>query len=110
MHAGGWSERPTEKSDRPQPLMRQHPNMRRGFTLIEVLVALFVIAITLAAFMQSFGQNVDTTLAAREHTIALWIAQNHLTSHYIAHDWPETNTTEGTDQMAGHEWQWREIV
>ena len=81
-----------------------------GFTLVEVLVALAVIAIALTAVMQNFGQSVDTTVALRERTLALWLAQNHLAEHYVAHSWPLPDTTDGTIQMAGREWRWRQRV
>lgn len=81
-----------------------------GFTLVEVLVALAVIAVALTALMHSFGQSVDTTLALRERTAALWVAQNRLAMHYTVRDWPTPDTTEGTTDMAGREWHWRERV
>jgi general secretion pathway protein I len=81
-----------------------------GFTLVEVLVALAVIAIALTAVMRSFGQGVDTTIALRERTIALWVAQNRLATHYVAHSWPSPDTSDGTTEMAGREWRWREKV
>lgn len=83
---------------------------RRGFTLVEVLVALAVIAIALTAVLRSFGQGVDTTIALRDRTVAMWIAQNKLAEHHIAKSWPDPDTTEGTVEMAGREWRWREQV
>jgi general secretion pathway protein I len=83
---------------------------RTGFTLLEVLVALAVIAVALTAVMQNFGQGVDIVVALRERTTALWIAQNRLANHYVAHDWPAADTSEGTTDMAGREWRWREQV
>src|SRR3989442_243506 len=81
-----------------------------GFTLIEVLVALAVIAIALTAIMQNFGQGVDTTVALRERTIALWVAQNRLALHYVNQDWPSADTSDGKVEMAGRDWYWRERV
>jgi len=90
--------------------MRRRADSTCGFTLVEVLVALAVIAIALTAVMQNFGQSVDTTVALRERTLALWVAQNHLAEHHVARDWPLPDTTEGTIQMAGREWRWRQRV
>lgn len=84
----------------------RHP----GFTLIEVLVALAVIAVALTAVMHNFGQSVDTAGALRERTIALWVAQNRLAMHYTVRDWPTPDVSEGTADMAGREWRWREQV
>ncbi len=73
-------------------------------------MALAVIAIALTAVMRNFGQSIDTASALRERTIALWVAQNRLAMHYAARDWPTPDTTDGTTDMAGREWRWRELV
>ena len=64
-----------------------HPRAR-GFTLVEVLVALAVLAIALAAVMRAMAQAVDTTVSLREHSVALWVAQNRLMEHEMRQDWP----------------------
>jgi general secretion pathway protein I len=82
----------------------------RGFTLIEVLIALAVLAIALAAVMRALSQSIDLSAGLRDRNIALWVAQNRLAEHQIRHDWPSQDTTEGTTEMAGREWRWREQV
>jgi general secretion pathway protein I len=82
----------------------------RGFTLIEVLVALAVLAIALAAVMRAMAQAVDTTVSLREHAVALWVAQNRLTEHQMRQDWPAANTINGETEMGGEKWYWREQV
>ena len=81
-----------------------------GFTLVEVLVALAVLTIALAAVMRTLSQSIDTSGSLRDRTIALWVAQNQLATHQIQHDWPELRTSEGTTEMVGREWRWREQV
>ena len=81
-----------------------------GFTLVEVLVALAVLTIALAAVMRAMSQSIDTSGNLRDRTIAMWVAQNRLATHQIQHDWPELNTSEGTTDMVGREWRWREQV
>jgi general secretion pathway protein I len=82
----------------------------RGFTLVEVLVALAVLAIALAACMRALTQAVDTSAQLRDHTLALWVAQNRLTLHRLRHDWPEPQDTDGVEEAAGRKWYWREHV
>lgn len=82
----------------------------RGFTLVEVLIALAVLAIALAAVMRALGQGIDLSAGLRDRNVALWVAQNRLALHQIQHDWPAQDTTEGTIEMAGREWRWREQV
>jgi general secretion pathway protein I len=85
-------------------------NRHRGFTLIEVLAALAVIAIAMTAVIANYSQGINTTILLRERTIALWVAQNRLITHQMNNDWPNADTTEGTAEMADKEWQWREQV
>jgi general secretion pathway protein I len=81
-----------------------------GFTLIEVMIALAVLAIALAAVMRTVGQSIDLTVDLRDRNIALWVAQNRLLTHQLQRDWPSTDTTEGKAEMGGREWRWREQV
>ncbi len=82
----------------------------RGFTLVEVLVALAVLAIALIAVLRTMGQAVDTTMALRERNVALWVAQNRLAEHRIRRDWPAPDTTDGEAEIGGEKWFWREQV
>ncbi|MBI3545466.1 MAG: type II secretion system minor pseudopilin GspI [Gammaproteobacteria bacterium] len=81
-----------------------------GFTLVEVLVALAVLAIALAALMRAMGQSIDVTAALRERNLALWVAQNRLSQHQMQQDWPSVDTIDGETEMAGEKWTWREQV
>ena len=82
----------------------------RGFTLVEVLVALAVLAIALAAVMRAIAQAIDTTASLREHNVALWVAQNRLAEHEMRRDWPAADTVDGEAEMGGEKWYWREQV
>ena len=82
----------------------------RGFTLVEVLVALAVLAIALAAVMRAMAQAIDTTATLRQHEVALWVAQNRLVQHEMGQDWPSVDTTNGDADMGGRKWYWREQV
>jgi len=81
-----------------------------GFTLVEVLVALAVLTIALAAVMRALSQSIDTSASLRDRTIAMWVAQNRLTTHLVERDFPAMDTTDGKVDMAGREWLWREQV
>ena len=82
----------------------------RGFTLVEVLIALAVLAIALAAVMRVVGQAIDTTVALRDHTIALSVAQDRLAVHQLRNDWPSPDTRTGTREQGGRTWNWHETV
>lgn len=81
-----------------------------GFTLIEVIVALAVLAIALAAVMHAISQAVDISASLRDRSIALWVAQDRLALHRMRRDWPAISNIEGTTEMAGEVWRWREKV
>jgi general secretion pathway protein I len=83
---------------------------QRGFTLVEVLIALAVLAIALAAVMRTLSQGIDVNANLRDRNLALWVAQNRLTLHQIQHDWPGTDTRDGEAEMGGRRWRWREQV
>ncbi len=59
-----------------------------GFTLLEVLIALFILAIALAAVMRNLTGAITTTGALRERTMALWVAENRLTQVATVIHWP----------------------
>lgn len=92
------------------PWVHRTGDNQNGFTLVEVLVALAVLTIALAAVMRALSQGIDTSSSLRDRALAMWVAQNRLVTHQIQKDWPGLDTTEGTADMAGREWRWREQV
>lgn len=93
----------------PLHVNRRRPEIR-GFTLVEVLVALAVLAIALAAVLRAMGQAIDLSTDLRQRTVALWVAQERATEHELRRDWPSVDTTEGTMEFGERQWRWRERV
>jgi general secretion pathway protein I len=58
---------------------RRRPQHARGFTLIEVMVALAIVAITLSAGIKAAGALADNAQRIVEVTSAQWCAENELT-------------------------------
>jgi type II secretion system protein I len=58
---------------------RRHAGYSRGFTLIEVVVALLIVSIGLAALMITVSSTARTSGYLRDKTVAQWIALNRLT-------------------------------
>lgn len=81
-----------------------------GFTLIEVLVAVAIIAVAFAGILGVVGQAADSAGSLRDRTYAMWLAQNRLIQHQLDKDWPSISTKTGTSDFAGDEWQWEEQV
>lgn len=83
---------------------------QRGFTLIEVLVALAIIATALFALSRVVGQTVNHTSYLDEKVIASWVAQNLIADIELYPDRVEPGTSKGTAEMAGREWPWERRV
>ena len=81
-----------------------------GFTLIEVLVALAIAAVALAAGMRSVAQSSDAATLLKARTLALWVAQNRLAAAQLANPWPEVGERAGNAEQAGTTFRWREVI
>ncbi|BAU48195.1 general secretion pathway protein I [Sulfurifustis variabilis] len=93
---------------RPEGVSAARRGAVAGFTLVEVLVALAVLAIALAAVLHAIGQAIDLTAGLRDRTLALWLAEERAAMHQLKQDWPSLDTSEGTTEFAGVEWRWLE--
>jgi general secretion pathway protein I len=83
---------------------------RAGFTLVEILVALAIIAVALAAGMRALHQSTDTATALKARTLALWVAQNQLAAAQIATPWPALGASSGESMQAGARFRWQAAV
>jgi general secretion pathway protein I len=77
-----------------------------GFTLVEVLVALTIIAIALGALLNSAGTQASSTSYLKQKTLAHWVAVNELTQMRIAGEFPDLGDKRGSTEMANHAWYW----
>ena len=76
----------------------------QGFTLIEVIVALAIIAIGMAAVMTSVTANIGNAAALKERTIAHWVAMNKIAEMQVKKAYPRGRSSTETVEMAGVEW------
>lgn len=73
----------------------------RGMTLIEVLVALAVVAITLAAGFKAAGGLTVNAQRLSDLTVAQWCAENQLTALRLSQVFPNTGDGEFQCQQLG---------
>jgi len=83
---------------------------QRGFTLIEVLIALMVISISLVAIAGEMISMLNAANTMQERTYASWIAHNKITEMRLANVVPEVSTSSGELDYANREWAWRAVV
>jgi len=61
----------------------------RGFTMIEVLVALAIIAVALAASLRAVGAMATGEADLHRRLLAGWSADNELAQLRLTHTWPD---------------------
>lgn len=82
---------------------------RRGFTLLEVLIALAVVSLVLVALVRTAGTSVRALDREREVTLATWVAANVLTEQRLAGQ-PPLGKREGTQRLGDRDWRWQSVV
>lgn len=78
-----------------------------GFTLLEILVALAIIATAVAAIVAGVSGYVANAAHLRDRTLAQWVVMNKIAEMQLADEWPAPGTRRGETLMANHEWSWR---
>ena len=82
----------------------------KGFTLIEVLVAMAVLAVALAALGKGSASHTANAAYLKERSVASWVAANQLAELQLDKKWPNVGKKSGKEKMAGVEWQWEAEV
>ncbi len=77
-----------------------------GFTLIEVIVALVVIALGMLGVIQAVSQTASNSGYLRDKTVAHWVAMNRLTEVRLQKSAPAVDKTSDEVEMAGRKWKW----
>jgi general secretion pathway protein I len=84
-----------------------NPSSRpRGFTLIEVVVALAIVALGMFAVFKSIGDTASNIGYLRDRSMAAWIADNRITELRLSGEYPSVDETEGDVDYAGRRWHW----
>ncbi len=77
-----------------------------GFTLIEVMVALTIIAIALASLIKASGNHTHSAGILKNKTLAHYVAINEIVRLKLQPKWPDLGKTHKSSEMAGVEWFW----
>jgi general secretion pathway protein I len=82
----------------------------RGFTLIEVLVALAIVAIGMAAVLETLTSSANTTMYLQDKTFANWVALNRIETVRLSNSVPQPGTSNDNITFAGQNWEWQQTV
>jgi len=80
--------------------------LRRGFTLIEVVVALAIVSVGIAALLLTLSQSVRTSSYLLDKTLAQWIALNKITETRVNGTIPTSDKSDGEIEYGGRRWRW----
>ena len=78
----------------------------RAFTLVEVLIALVVLAVGIIAMVTGASDFARNASDLRQRALARWVAENRLTEVGLQQTWPNTGKERGSERMGGIEWEW----
>ena len=78
---------------------------RRGFTLLEVLIALAILAISSLAILGQAGQSLSQLQQLQLQTHANAVAENQMSALQIMPDWPSLGMSSQLVTLADQQWQ-----
>lgn len=81
-----------------------------GLTLLEVMVALLIFALTGTAILKAAGEHLSSVGQIESVIFANWVASNRLNQLQIENTWPPKNNLKGSVQMADRTWYWQQTV
>lgn len=93
-----------------KPVAVRRPGRCTGFTLIEVLVALAIVAVALAATLRAAGQSTANVGELRSRLLAGWVAENLLAEHRARGDWLPLGIQRGQEREGSIDFVWRKEV
>lgn len=76
-----------------------------GFTLLEVMIALAVLAVASAGLVSAVSQNVRQGGYLEEKTLAMWVAGNKLTEMRVSGAFPGKGRASDEAELGGREWK-----
>ena len=78
----------------------------QGFTLLEVLIALAVLALAMGAVIKATSDYTSNQSYLRDRTLAMWVARNVLVEYQVKGEWLSVGERKGTREMGNQEWRW----
>jgi len=82
----------------------------KGFTLLEVLIALAVFSYGAVGFITNISKYQKAQVTSVERTVAHWVAMNQIALTRLEKKWPNLGVTRGSVEMAKIRWYWIQTV
>lgn len=83
---------------------------QHGLTLLEVMVAIFIFAMTATTLMKAATEHLRGLQTLESMTFATWVANNELNNLIVEQRWPPENNKKGYVELAGATWYFRHEV
>ena len=91
-------------------MQRSNTYSQQGLTLLEVMVAMFIFAMSGAALMKAATDHIQGLNEIENITYASWVANNELNNLLVEQQWPPENNRKGSVELAGTTWYYRHEV
>ena len=79
----------------------------QGFTLLEVMIAVLILALALVALVRTTALEASALTQVRESTYAQWVAANVIAEVRLGEGFPEQGRRSGRTEMANRGWRWQ---
>lgn len=86
------------------------PNKTKGFTLLEVVIAMTIVVVALMSLIELVGNYTGNTAYLQNKMVAQWVAKNRINENKLEATFPNVGETKGTVEMAGQQWNWTQKV
>lgn len=77
-----------------------------GFTLLEVMVALFIVAVAMGGAIKVIENSAQNASRLTNKTFANWVAINKITELRLSKEWPKLGKVNGESEMSDRTWKW----
>jgi len=83
-----------------------------GFTLIEIMIAMAIVAVGVVAVMTATAKNVEITAELERRTIASWVVSNRFAEvrHSTQLESVSPSSKNSVIDMGGYEWQVKTVI
>lgn len=82
----------------------------KGFTLLEVMIAMAICALAGMATLKAVGDHINHLSNIEELQLASWVAENQLVELSLSKSWPPTDNKTGEEDQAGVTLYWRHKI